>query len=115
MSLEIVNIQKHGTASEEYILLKATKTINVNNYAIVDRTFNEDGSVSNIFKHFFRFPSQQVKEGEYVSLRTSKGTYKYDKLSDGSPVHRFYWGSDAPIWNDGNVVKFRNKFAIGSK
>jgi hypothetical protein len=103
MSLEIVNIQKHGTASEEYILLKATKAINVNSYAIVDRTFNEDGSISNVFRHFFRFPSHQIKEGEYVSLRTGKGTYKYDKLTDGRPVHRFYWGSHASIWNDSNV------------
>jgi len=103
MSLEIVTIQNNGNASEEYVLLKATKTVNLSNYAVVDRTFDEEGNVSNIYRHFYRFPSQQVKEGEYVSLRTSKGTYKYDKLKDGSPVHRFYWGSEAPIWNDTNV------------
>ncbi len=103
MSLEIVNINNKGNASEEYILLKATKTINLINYAVVDRTFDKEGNVSNIFRHFYRFPSQQVKEGEYVSLWTKKGVYQLGKTADGSPVHRFYWGSDAAIWNDANV------------
>lgn len=103
MSLEIVTIQNNGDASEEYVLLKATKAVNLNSFAVVDRTFDEDGNISNIHRHFYRFPSQLVKEGEYVSLRTSKGTYKYDKLKDDGPVHRFYWGSEAPIWNDSNI------------
>lgn len=103
MSLEIININNKGTASEEYILLKAAKTINLNNYAVVDRTFDEEGNVSNIFRHFYRFPSQQVKEGEYVSLWTKKGTYQYGTTTEGNPVHRFYWGSDAAIWNDANI------------
>lgn len=103
MSLEIVTIHNNGNASEEYVLLKATKAINLNSYAVVDRTFAEDGNISNIHRHFYRFPSQLLKEGEFVSLRTSKGTYKFDKLNDGSPVHRFYWGSEAPIWNDSNI------------
>jgi hypothetical protein len=103
MSLQIVLIQNNGDASEEYVLLKATRAINLNNYAIVDRTFDEEGNVSNIHRHFYRFPLQEVREGEYISLRTSKGNYKYGTLKDGSPVHRFYWGSDAPIWNDSNA------------
>lgn len=104
MSLEIIKIEYKGDAKEEYILLKATKTINVSNYAIVDRTFDEEGNVSNIYRHFYRFPAQQVQEGEYVSLWTGKGIYNYGKLQNStSPVHRFYWGSEAPIWNDTSV------------
>lgn len=103
MSLEIININNKGDASEEYILLKATKTINLNSYAVVDRTFDQDGNVSNIHRHFYRFPSQQVKEDEYVSLWTKKGTYQFGKTSDGNPVHRFFWESDAAIWNDANA------------
>lgn len=104
MSLKIVAIQNNGNASEEYVLLKATKGINLINYAVVDRTFDEEDNISNIYRHFYRFPSQHVKEGEYVSLWTAKGAYNYGTLKDGtSPVHRFYWCSDAPIWNDGNI------------
>ena len=103
MSLEIVNINKNGDASQEYILFRATETINMNSYAVVDKTFDEDGNVSNVFRHFYRFPSQQVKKGEYVCLFTKKGTYSLGKMTNGDPVHKFYWGSEAPIWNDSNV------------
>jgi len=104
MSLEIISINNNGDASEEYILLRATKQINLNNYAVVDRTFDDNGNVSNVFRHFYRFPSQIVQQNEYVSLRTNKGTYVLGKLADNiSIVHRFYWGSDAAIWNDGNI------------
>lgn len=103
VSLEIIDIHNNGDAAEEYILLRAIASVNLNDYAVIDRTFDEDGSVSNIHRHFYRFPVQEVKEGEYVSLRTGKGTYKYDKLKNGKPVHRFYWGSETPIWNDGNI------------
>lgn len=104
MSLEIRSIHNNGNASEEYIILQATKQINLNNYAVVDRTFDENGNVSNIFRHFYRFPSQIVQQNEYVSLRTNKGTYVRGTLDDNiSTVHRFYWGSDAAIWNDGNI------------
>lgn len=100
MSLKISNLEKDGDAAKEYILLEATDDVNIGAYAIVDKTFNKDGKVSNIHKHFYRFPAQTVKKGEYVSLRTGKGVngkVKNDKLGT---VHRFYWGSDAPFWND---------------
>jgi hypothetical protein len=104
MSLQIVAIENNGKASEEYILLRAIQQINLDSFAVVDRTFDKDGNVSNVFRHFYRFPSQIVQKDEYVSLRTGKGTYQYGTLKDGvSPVHRFYWGSDTAVWNDGNV------------
>ncbi len=103
MSLEIVRIEKNGDASQEYVVLKAIKAVNLSDYALVDRTFDEAGNVSNIYRHFYRFPSQRVEEGEYVLLRTNKGTYKYGTTKEGNHVHSFHWGSDAPIWNDANV------------
>jgi hypothetical protein len=103
MSLQIDKLQKDGDASQEYLLFKATKDLNLNDYAVVDRTYDAEGKISNVFRHFFRFPELQIKKGEFVSLRTGKGDYKLAKLEGGQPVHRFYWGSDAPIWNDTNV------------
>jgi hypothetical protein len=103
MSLKINTLKKHGDASEEYLILEATDNINLSDYAVVDRTYDAEGKVSNIFRHFYRFPSIQVKKGEFVSLRTSKGKDGPGTLNDNTPVHRFYWGSAAPIWNDGNV------------
>lgn len=103
MSLTITNLQKDGDAKKEYILLKATENVNIGGYAIIDKTFNKDGNVSNVHKHFYRFPSKTVRKGEYVSLRTGKGTNTVDTLEDGSTVHRFFWGSDAAFWNDNDV------------
>ena len=100
MSLKISNLEKDGDASKEYILLQATDDVNISAYAIVDKTFNKDGKVSNVHKHFYRFPSQTVKKGEYVSLRTGKGKNEKVNVDKLGTVHRFYWGSDAPFWND---------------
>ncbi|MBN8876745.1 MAG: hypothetical protein J0I32_04310 [Sphingobacteriales bacterium] len=103
MSLRIDNLKKDGDASEEYLLLEATENINLHDYAVVDRTFDTNGDLSNLFRHYFRFPAIHVKKGEFVSLRTGKGTYVVGKTTNGHPVHRIYWGSDAPIWNDNNI------------
>lgn len=105
MSLEITRLQKDGDATQEYILLKAMADVNIGDYAIVDRTFNKDGKLSNIHRHLFWFTSKLIKKGEYVSLRTGKGTPTEGKLTSGEKVHRYYWGSDAPFWNDGKVEK----------
>lgn len=105
MSLKIDILKKDGDADMEFIRLKATADVNISKYAIVDKTFNKDGSVSNVHKHYYRFPSKLVKEGEYVSLRTGKGEDKEDKTDSGIKIHRFYWGSDAAIWNDTKTEK----------
>lgn len=105
MSLKISTLQKDGDASNEYILLEATEDVNIGNYAIVDRTFNKNGKVSNVHKHFFRFPSRTVKKGEYVSLRTGKGTPVVGETNRGDKVYRYFWGSDAPFWNDNEIEK----------
>lgn len=105
MSLTITNLEKDGDASQEYILLTATADIDINDYAVVDRTFNKDGKVSNVHKHFFRFPSQVLKKGECVSLWTGKGTSEVGTTTLGNKVYRYYWGSDAPFWNDKETEK----------
>jgi hypothetical protein len=104
MSLKINNLEKDGDQTKEYILLEATQDVNIGCYAIVDRTFNNKGHISNVHKHFYRFPSKDVKKGEFVSLRTGKGK---DTVGDigGTPLHRFFWGSDAALWNDSEVEK----------
>lgn len=73
MSLKIINLIKDGGRDNEYILLEATQNVNIGSYAIVDRTFNKNGNLSNVHKHFYRFSSKDVKKGEFVSLRTGKG------------------------------------------
>lgn len=103
MSLKIYNIQNHGDSEKEYVLLEATADVNIHKYMIADRTFKKDGELSNVHRHTFRFPSIDVKKDEYVVLHTRKGTPGTGKLNTGEKTYRFFWGSDAPFWNDTNV------------
>lgn len=105
MNLEILSIKEHGDATKEYVMLYANATIDLGNYAIVDTTFNKKGNVSNVMRHYYRFPKGYiVKKGECVSLWTCKGTDKGGlKTTLGTPLHRFFWGSSAAIWNDDNI------------
>jgi hypothetical protein len=103
MSLKFYNIQNHGDAEKEFVLLQATADVNIHKYMIADRTFKENGDLSNVHRHTFRFPSVDVKKGEFVVLFTKKGTPGTGKTTDGEKTYRFFWGSDAPFWNDKNV------------
>ena len=105
MSLKIDTLKKDGDAEKEYIKLKATADVDIGNYAIIDKTFNNNGSVSNVHKHFYRFPSKVIKKGEFVTLRTGKGKNIELITTNGVKVHRCYWGSDAAFWNDSNTEK----------
>ncbi|RZJ89583.1 MAG: hypothetical protein EOO20_10555 [Chryseobacterium sp.] len=102
MNLEILSIKEHGDATKEYVMLRANATIDLGNYAIVDTTFNKKGGVSNVMRHYYRFPKGHiVKKGDCISLWTCKGTNRTGlKTTQGDPLHRFYWGSSHAIWND---------------
>jgi hypothetical protein len=105
MKLEILSIKGHGDAKEEYVMLYANEAVDLGDYAIVDTTFNKKGNVSNVMRHYYRFPKgHTIKKGEYVSLWTCKGEDQTgQKTNGGKPLHRFYWGSSAAIWNDDNL------------
>lgn len=105
MSLIIKNFQKHGDAKKEYVLLQATQDLNLKDYMVIDRTFDKEGKVSNIHRHPFSFPTQEVKKDQYVALMTGKGTPGLGKTNEGHPCHYFYFNSDAPIWNDTSLDK----------
>jgi hypothetical protein len=101
MNLEILSINEHGNAKSEYIILKANVDLDFYDYAILDTTFNKKGGVSNTMRHYFRCKkSHPVKKGEFISVWTRKGVNILGKTMQNNPIHRFYWGSDAAIWND---------------
>lgn len=104
MSFKIIKLIKDGGKDNEHILLQATENVNISSYAVVDCTFNKNGNISNIHRHFYRFPSKDIKKGEYVSLRTGKEGNTVGTLNK-IPVHRFFWGSDSAFWNDSEVEK----------
>lgn len=99
MSLKIITTSNWKTSKEEIVLLEAIENTNLDGFAIVDHTFNDEGE-SNVFRHIFMFPDYNVFEGEHIVLLSCKGSVdsKFDK--NGRKIHYFYWGSDTCIWND---------------
>ncbi len=65
MKLEI-DITKNGNElKDEWIRISAKEDTNLGKYAIVDKTFAAGNSISNIFRHFYVFPSTAVKKRRY--------------------------------------------------
>ena len=96
MSLEIIKVINKETPEEEFVRLKATVDVNLENYAVIDNTYASNGGVSNIHRHFFRFPNKL----DYVRLYTGVGKPKAIKHKEGYSSHYFYGGSKECIWNE---------------
>jgi hypothetical protein len=52
------------------------------------------------FKHYYRFPSINVKKGQWVRLYSGVGDYKTGLNDNKQVYHSFFWGSDDCIWNN---------------
>lgn len=95
----MIGLENSNEPKGEYLRMKALCDLNSSDYIVVDKTFNEDGNLSNTFRHLYRFPSKAVKRGEFIRLFTSKDYKKYTQ-DNGAVVHQFHWCSDQCIWND---------------
>lgn len=101
MSLIIVKIENGSKPDSETIWLKATDNINTKGYAIVDRTFDSDGKISNEFRHIYVLPSIDLKKNEIVIIFVGCGQYKKIKFTDVDKYyHACYWGSKHCILNN---------------
>lgn len=108
MSLRITNWTNSATSENEWITMRATSDVQLESYAIVDRTFDEDGNPSNKFRHIFAFPKQLVKKDEAVRLYSKEGTYVYEPIKiEGVDVncHKFFWNSEGRVWNNNDIDK----------
>lgn len=100
MQMKIVSIHNHGNSSKERVWLKVLEDCDLTYYAVADSTYTEDGGLSNKLRHFFWFPNHGVSKGDFVSLRTGKGTDKTFVNDNNDTVHRFHCGLDTSVWND---------------
>lgn len=85
---------------KECILLKVEEDCNLWPFIIFDATYDENGNSSNLLRHSFIFPSQNVKKGDYVIVYTSKGESQHYKNRVGTTTWEYYWGLDVNVWND---------------
>jgi hypothetical protein len=100
MSLTIYSVKNSNNPDDEIVRFQTSKRINLKGYALVDRTFDADGDISNEFRHIFIFPDLEVQPGEFVRLYTGKGEYKKGNHSNGHVIHYLYWNAEECVWND---------------
>ena len=101
MSLTLHSVTNASTPAAEGVWLRASAPVSTLGYAVVDRTFNPDGSPSNEFRHLYLFGDVAIAQGEWIRLETGSGTYRKAPADQaGQVVHYFYWGSGNCVWND---------------
>jgi hypothetical protein len=100
MDIRIDQVQGHGDASQECVVLTVVNDTNLVNYMVADTTYTADGQrVSNTFRHTKWFGSKPVSAGDRIALWTKKGT-DTTNVHNGVTWHHFYWDSAAAVWND---------------
>lgn len=123
MSLKIHSVVNASTPDAEIVWLQASEKLNLKGYAVVDRTFDIDGNLSNEFRHIFVFPKLELKKDDWVMLTTGSGKYhSYQNPNKKTEtVHCFYWQSDKCVWNNtvgdtASLIKFTlvNSVAVPS-
>lgn len=98
MELVIKKILKES--DKEFVLLKVEEDCNLWPFIIFDATYNEQGDSSNLNRHSFIFPSQNVKNGDFVIVYTSKGEARHFRNRAGTTTWIYYWGLDVTVWNN---------------
>lgn len=102
MNLVISSVHNASTPGKEYVILKAIADTNLHYYAVVDSTFNSDGSMSNEHRHVYFFPAKALKKGDSVVLFSGNGTNGVVKqfTDTEEDYYAYYWKSGSCIWND---------------
>lgn len=105
MTFQILKVKDAGDLDKERVILKATKDTEISWYILFDNTYNDDGSLSNLWRHMFIFPRITVKAGDFVWLYTKKGEKSNRGNDSNTTTHLLYWGMDETIWNhDGDMA-----------
>lgn len=100
MNLKIQWVKNSSNPNDEYVVLKATAATNLKYYAVVDRTFDADGTVSNEHRHIYFFPARKLAKDEWIVLFSGTGTNGSDVFTDKTPCYTYYWQSGSCIWNN---------------
>lgn len=99
MDLKLVTIADSGN-DKERLIMKAVRACNLNEYIVLDTTYDEDGIVSNKHRHVYIMPDINVNEGDFIWLYTKKGTYHTHNNKSKTITHNIYWGLDIHVWNN---------------
>jgi hypothetical protein len=99
-TFEIQEVINSSKPENEFVILAAKGDFNTKGFALVDRTFDEEGRLSNEFRHTYVFPEVQLKAGERIVVCTGEGEDGPKNLPNGTKFHALYWGAKDCVWND---------------
>ncbi|KWA42180.1 hypothetical protein WL27_01875 [Burkholderia multivorans] len=104
MKVEIRSFADAGVAEKERVVLKVAADGDIGKYLLLYSSKTKDSAPTGGRKLAYWFPDKAIKSGDLVVLYTKKGTKSEKALDNGTTVHFFYWGLDAPIWGDDKNV-----------
>lgn len=96
MEIQVVKVDRAN--ENELVVMKVIEDCNLWPFILFDSTF-EDGELSNLNRHSYMFPNQDVKTGDFVLLYTHDGQDNHYSNRAGSTTWEFYWGLDVNVWN----------------
>ena len=92
----------------ERIVFKVLEDTNMSYYLLLDNTYDQAGSLSNVNRHCFAFPNVNVQRGDFIILYTGVGQQKSFKNKAQTTTYVFYWGfeGEGSVWNDASDRAF---------
>lgn len=99
MDLQLVSIKDRGNENER-LVMRALRKCNLNEYIVLDTTYDEDGIVSNKHRHVFVMPDIEVNGGDFIWLYTHHGDYHTHNNKSQTITHNIYWNLDINVWNN---------------
>lgn len=112
--LEILGIAGSEAFDNERLVIAVKENGNLARFAVMNNTFNTDGSLSNQYQHLFSFPSRKVVAGDQVILYTRKDKNIFVP-HEGYTNHYFFWNLDESIWNTNNCAVLLEVVDSGNK
>ena len=103
-----------NSEGKEYILFYAKKGTRLHDYAIYDKTYNEEGDESNKWPHFYRFPKGEIMaEDGYICLYTDDSDTQAS--IKGRAIKTFHMGLVDVLNDEGDRVYLVKLTDLGSK
>jgi len=100
-TFEIIKVVNGDTPAKEQVWLKTNKEFKTGGFAIVDRTFDKDGKISNEFRHICVLPDIKLAQNQVMVVFTGTGTNGFKNYKDSEDqYYAFYWGADHCVWNN---------------
>ena len=100
--LRLISVRQPGELNSERVILRASASLNLINYLVLDARRASERSVQDLNRNVFWFPAKEVEEGDYVRVYTRLGQpSSHDGTYGKVPAryHDFFWGRAESIWS----------------